>query len=170
MKTNPKWCESSFYQECSKIVKSGNFCRIDWNASVPGGIARNIGQSFKYAVVLASTLSSTPPCFIDNEGIMPDGPFFLIRITRDDTSHGIRHENTNEKLVWKTKSGESLSIDKKPKNIPDHRVDYLFENILNASPLRVIKSKPAPNPPNKEGTWKEYNDLCASLNKIALFE
>ncbi|MCK4826194.1 hypothetical protein KA005_61195 [bacterium] len=170
MKTNPKLIESSFYQECSVIAKSGAFYRIDCNASVPGGIARNIGQSFKYAVVLASTLSSTPLCFIANEVIMPYGPFFLIRITRDDPSHGIRHENTNDKLVWKTKSGECFSIDKKPKNIPDHRVDYLFGNISNASPLRVIKGMPAPNPPNKEGAWKEYNNLCASLNKRALFE
>lgn len=170
MKTNPKWCESSFYQECFKIVKSGRFCRLDYNASVPGGIAKNIGQSFKYAVVLASTLYSIPQYFIDNHSLIPDGPFFLIRITRDDTSHGMKHENTDEKLVWKTKSGDFLCFNKKSANIPDHRVDYCFESILNASPVRVIKSKPAPNPPNKEGTWKEYNNLCASLNKRALFE
>ncbi|MCK4818624.1 hypothetical protein KA005_22830, partial [bacterium] len=71
--------------------------RIDCNASVPGQIADILGQSFRYAVVLGSNLQSTPDYFKDKPSLMPDGHFFVMRITRDDSSHGTKHENTDEK-------------------------------------------------------------------------
>jgi len=161
--TKPKYSDRALYDECQNIVSAGNFYRIDCNASVPGSIGNSLGPSFKYAVVLASTLTSIPDYFERNPGLTPEGPIFVIRTTRDDSSHGIRHENTDEKIVWKTKSGRCLYVDKKPKEIPDHKVD-LFDEMLNSSCLRVINGKPAPKPPKKFGTWKEYHDCCASLN------
>lgn len=169
-KIKPKYHNSSFYDECQSITSAGNYYRIDCNASLPGHIATGLGQAFKYAVVLGSNLESTPKYFKDNPGLTPDGPFFLIRITRDDSSHGLNHENTDEKIVWKTHSGHCLSIRKNEGGIPDHRVDYIFDEIISASPLRMLKGKPAPSPPDKQGTWGEYNDLCASLNSRELFE
>lgn len=162
----PKYADRRLYDECQDLVSTGYYYRIDCNASVPGDIADRLGSSFKYAVVLASTLTSTPEYFEHNPDLKPEGPLFMIRITRDDSSHGMRHENTDEKIVWKTKSDRCLYTDKKPKSIPDHRVDYsLFDEILTASPLRVMGGKPAPKPPEKLGTWKEYHDRCASLNE-----
>ncbi len=167
----PKYhSDGTLYDECQNITSSGNFYRFDCNASVPGGIANSLGKNFKYAVVLGSNLESTPDYFSGQPSLAPDGSIFLIRITRDDSSHGTRHENTDEKIVWKSKSGKYFSINKKEESIPDHRVDYIFNEILTATPLRQIKGKPAPSPPNKKGTWREYNDLCASLNNRALFE
>lgn len=168
--TKPKYADYLLYEQCQNVVSTGGFFRIGCNASVPGAIAKGLGHSFKYAVVLASTLSQAPDYFLDRPELMPEGPFYLIRITRDDSSHGVRHENTDEKIVWKTGSGNCLYIDKKPENIPDHRVDYLFDEILGASPLRLIRGEPAPNPPQKRGTWKEYHDCCASLNSRIPFE
>lgn len=169
-KSNPKNLNASFYEECQATTSAGTYCRIDCNASLPGQIADSLGQSFKYTVVLASNLQSTPDYFKDRPGLMPVGPFFVLRITRDDSSHGIRHENTDEKIIWKTSLGHCLSIQKEKKSVPDHRVDYLFEEILTASSLRQLRGKPAPPPPNKRGTWQEYNDLCASLNSREFFE
>lgn len=166
----PKYHERSFYDEFKKIASAGNYHRIDYNASVPGQMASSLGQDFKYAVVLGSNLQSTPAYFADQHSLMPDGTIFLVRITRDDSSHGIRHENTDEKIIWKTIGGNCFSIRKKEGTIPDHRVDYIFDEILSASPLRHLGDKPAPNPPHKNGTWQEYNNLCASLNSRELFE
>ena len=167
---NPKYLDDSYYEECERIASAGTYYRIDCNASVPGQIVNSLGQPFKYAVVLGSNLQSTPDYFKGKPGLKPDGPFFVLRITRDDSSHGARHENTDEKIIWKTCSGHCLSINKKNEGIPDHRVDYLFGEILEASPLRILKGEPAPNPPNKAGTWQEYSNLCASLNNRELFE
>lgn len=169
-KSNPKYLDYSCYEECERIASADTYYRIDCNASVPNQIGNSLGQSFKYTVILGSNFQSTPDYFKDKPSLTPDGLFFVLRITRDDCSHGDRHENTDEKIIWKTCSGHCLSIDKKKEGIPDHRVDYIFGEILEASPLRTLKSKPAPNPPNKTGTWKEYSDLCASLNNRELFE
>jgi len=166
----PKYLEGSFYDECQGIASAGNYYRIDCNASVPGHIATDLGKDFKYAVVLGSTLESTPEYFSNKPSLTPDGTFYWIRITRDDSSHGIRHENTDEKIVWKTRSGHCFSIKKKEENIPDHRIDYIYYEILSASPLRQLKGNPAPSPPSKRGTSREYNDLCASLNSREIFE
>ena len=108
----PKYDKSQLYDECRNIVSAGNYIRIDCTASVPGQIANNLGKNFKYAVVLGSNLESIPEYFSCILGSMPDGPFYLIRITRDDSSHGIRHENADEKIVWKTKVGHRYYIRK----------------------------------------------------------
>jgi len=171
MKRRHKHIDTSFYDRCSNFVSSGNYYRIDFSASVPGDIGNRLGDSFKYAVVLASTFDSSPEYFKHHLDFMPDDrTFFLIRITRDDTTHGVAHENTNEKLVWKTKSGNCYYIDKREEDIPDHRVDYEFSEILEATPLRVIKGVPAPKPPKKTGDWREYHSLCASLDTRKLFK
>ena len=166
----PKYLEGSFYDECQSITSAGNYYRIDCNASVPGQIVAGLGQDFKYAVVLGSNLESTPEYFADKPSLRPDGPIYLIRVTRDDSSHGKRHENTDEKIIWKTKSGYCFSIKKDEESIPDHRVEYIFDEILLATPLRQLKGKSAPSPPSKRGTWHEYNNCCASLDNRDLFK
>lgn len=171
MKRRHEYIDTSFYDQCSELVSSGNYRRVDYSASVPGHIGNGLGESFRFTVVLASTFESIPKYFEAYPDIAPENNrFFLLRTRREDTSHGDYHENTNEKLVWKTNSCNCFCINKEPKDIPDHRVDYTFNDILEASPLRKLKDKPAPRPPNKKGTWKEYDSLCASLDSRELFK
>ncbi len=171
MKRRHEYIDTSFYDQCSEFVSSGNYYRIDYSASVPGHIGDGLGESFEYTVVLASTFESMPKYFEAHPDLVPENnKFFLLRTRREDTSHGDDHKNTNEKLVWKTKSGNCFCINKKPEDIPDHLVDHTFNEILEASPLRTLKDKSDPRPPNKTGSWQEYHSLCASLDKRNLFK
>ena len=148
------------YDEILKEVGSFRYVIYEPGESIPGNIFSQSLEIENYNCVVAGTGDTLLPCLLalptHKNIVIPQGsPVIVVRLLREDRSHGELHYNADDQIIFPTVEGNIFRLSRK--DAPDHYLQIAgTANILTIATAYSL-------PSDKCGPIGQYSERGARL-------
>ena len=148
------------YAQIINEVGSFRYAIYDQGEAVPGDIFSRISGIEHYNCVLAGTGSTISLCTLNlghnkNVTIPQNSPVIVVRLLREDRTHGNLHYNADDQIIFPTTEGNIFRLPRK--DAPDH---YLA---IASSANMITLADAYSLPEEKTGPIAQYSEKGARL-------